>query len=103
MSHQLDEARAQIRVERLDQIADVGLVQVADQLAQRRGIPVGNRMRDPLDIILAHCPILVAQCDGGRGGHVFFLDHAEPCGDQAAVKPCRKSWSGCVGLVRSAS
>ena len=33
-AHHLDQPRAELRIERLDQIADIGLVQVADELAQ---------------------------------------------------------------------
>src|SRR4029077_12781362 len=94
--HQLDELGAQIRVERLDQIADVGLVQVAYQLAQRRGIPGGNRLRNALDIILAHCPILLAQCEEGRRGHVFFFDHAEPCRGQAVPQVMERMSLACT-------
>src|SRR4029078_11647555 len=41
--HRLHQRRAQIRIERLDQVTDVSLVKVADQLAQRRGIAGRNR------------------------------------------------------------
>ena len=43
-AHQLDQARAQFRIERLDQRADVGLMQVADELAQ---VPPRRRHRAP--------------------------------------------------------
>ena len=42
-AQQFDQARALLRLERLDQVAEVGFVQVADQLAQRAG--VGRRDR----------------------------------------------------------
>ena len=78
--HELDQPRSQLRIERLDQIADIGLMQIADQLAQQRRIGGLDRLCDPLDIILAHRPILPAQRDGSRcRGHVFFVEHAEPC------------------------
>ena len=84
--HEPDQAGAQLRLERLDQVADIGLVQVADQLAQRRGIRRRDRLRDALDKVLAHRPVLPAQRRGiGRHGHVLFLEHAEP----VAIKLCR--------------
>ena len=49
-AHQLDQARAQIRIERLDDVAGVGLVQVADELAQRRPRRRLERLDDLVDI-----------------------------------------------------
>ena len=75
--HQLDQAGAQFRVERLDQIADVGLVQIAHKLAQRCGIRSLDRLRDALDKFRTHRPILLAQCDRRLcGGHVLVVEHA---------------------------
>ena len=34
MPHQLDQTRAQLRIERFDEIAEIGFVQIADQFAQ---------------------------------------------------------------------
>ena len=98
--HQLDQAGTQLRVERLDQIADVGLVQIADQFAQRCRVAGGDRLRDALDVVLAHRPVLPAQRDGSRRhGHVFFLAHAEPGRDRALPQMMKRMW----GLVRSVS
>ena len=42
-AEQLDEARAQVGIERLDQVAGVGLVQFADQRLQGRGVAALDR------------------------------------------------------------
>ena len=60
MPHQLDQARAQLRIERLDQIAGIGLVQVAHQLPQGRRIALLDCLRDTLDKVLAHRAVLIA-------------------------------------------
>ena len=76
-AHQLDQPRSQLRVERLDQIADIGLVQVADELTQQRRVGRANRLRHALDIILPQRSLVRAQrirCR--RDGHVFFVEHA---------------------------
>src|SRR5262249_39443093 len=72
--HQLDQPGTQLRVERLDQIADVSLMQLAGQLAQRRGFPRGGRLRNALDEIGAPRPIPIAQHDRGWS-HIFFFQH----------------------------
>ena len=60
-------------------VADVGLVQIADQLAQHRGILGVDRLGDPLDVVLAYRSVLPAQRDGSRcRGHVLVVEHAEP-------------------------
>ena len=76
-AHQRDQARAQRRVERLDDGAGVGLVQLADQFAQRRGVAGIERLDDLLDIVGAQVPVVVARGNGGqRRGHVFLVEHA---------------------------
>jgi len=71
-------ARAQLRVECLDHVAGVGLVQVADQLAQRRRVFRLDRLRHALDVVGAHHPVLVAQGGrSGRGGRVLVGDGTE--------------------------
>ena len=57
LPHQFDEARPQLRIERLDQVADVGLVQVADEFTQLRRIRRLDRLRNTLDKVLAHRPV----------------------------------------------
>jgi hypothetical protein len=75
-----DQARTQFRIECSDQGASIGLVQIADQFAQGRGICSGNRLRDTFDIFFVDCPVVPTQCHGGnRRGRVCRLDHAEPC------------------------
>src|SRR5262249_39290301 len=79
LSHQLDQLGTQLGLERLDQIADVSLVQIPNEFAQRRGIARRNRLRNALDKIRAHRPLIVAQ--HGRGpsrSHFFFLEHLRP-------------------------
>ena len=49
LSHQFDEARPQIGIERLDHRTDIGLVKVAQKLAQLRRIRAFDRLPDPLD------------------------------------------------------
>ena len=80
MPHQLDQPGTQLRVERLDQIANVSLVQLADQFAQRRGILRGDRLRNALDKVGAHRPVLIAQRVRGRSrSHIFFFQHLTSC------------------------
>ena len=43
-AHQLDKARPQLGIERLDQVAGVGLVQLADQRLQGRGVAAFDRL-----------------------------------------------------------
>ena len=78
-AHQLDQARTQFRIERLDDRAGVRLMQIADELAQRAGVAGFERLDDPLDIIRAQVPVVVARRNGGRRhGDVFFVEHAGP-------------------------
>jgi hypothetical protein len=56
LSHQPDQLGTQLGLERLDQIADVSLVQVAEEFAQRRGIFRRDRLLNALDKIRAHRP-----------------------------------------------
>ena len=76
-AHQRDQARAQFRIERLDDGAGIGLVQLADQLAQRRGVAGVERLDDLVDIIRAQVALVVARRNGGQcRGHVFLVEHA---------------------------
>src|SRR5215813_11367135 len=77
VAHQLDQLGTQLRLERLDQIADVSLVQIADEFAQRRGILRRDRLRNALDKVGAHRSFLIAQRDRGRS-HFLFLEHLRP-------------------------
>jgi hypothetical protein len=53
-------------------------MQLAHQFAQRRGIPRDDRLRNALDKISAHRPILIAQRDRGRS-YIFFFQHLVSC------------------------
>ena len=78
LAHQLDELRAQILIERLDQVAGVGLVQFADQRAQQAGVAPRDRLGDRLDKFGTNRAGFVAQrgrslADGRR---LLFIEHA---------------------------
>ncbi len=78
-AHQGDEARAQLGIERLDQVAGIGLVQLADQRPQRRSIQRLDRGGDPLDIVAADGAVLVAQLGRRHGcGQVGVVRHGGP-------------------------
>ncbi len=90
LAHQLDELRPQIRVERLDQVAGIGFVQLADQRAREARVAAPDRLGDGLDEFGADRAGLVAQGRGGAGafgvkdrrlgqillGQIFLVDHA---------------------------
>ena len=84
LAHQLDQLRAQLGIERLDQVAGVGLVQLADQRAQQPRVAPRDRLGDGLDEFGADRAFCVAQrrprgafgVMGRRLGHVFLVDHA---------------------------
>ena len=87
-AHQLDQARAQLRIERLEEIADVGLVQFADQLGQRSGVAGVDRGDHPLDEVPPQRAVVIAKRRRfrlGRGA-VLFIEHAEPRGRVVAGK-----------------
>ena len=75
-AHQRDQARAQFRIERLDDGAGVGLVQLADQLAQRGAVAASER----LDDARRHNPradaLVVARRNGGRRRGQFLSPRA---------------------------
>ena len=78
-AHQRDQARAQVRIERLENGAGIGLMQFADQLAQQRRVAGLQRPDDLLDIVRAQVSVRVARRNGGqRHGHVFVVEHAGP-------------------------
>jgi hypothetical protein len=56
-----------IPVQRLDQVAAVGLMKVADKLAQLRRIGRVNRCGDLIHKLGANGAVRVAQLDGTRG------------------------------------
>ncbi len=71
--HQLDQARSQLRIERLDDVADVGFVQVADQRQHRRPISSLDGLAHALHELLAQRSVVLAQFDGWPShGHVFY-------------------------------
>jgi hypothetical protein len=83
--NQLDQLRAQLGIERLDQVADVGLVQIADQRAQQPGIAPVDRLGYLRDVVGPDGALFVAQRHAGALGrvgqillveHVFFVEHA---------------------------
>ena len=75
-AHQLDEARAQLRIERLDQVAGVGLVQVADELPQRGGRRRARSQSRRVRGIRPDRAVLVAQdCRGVGRGPVLLVEH----------------------------
>ncbi len=83
-AQQLDEAGPQIGVERLDQVAGIRLVQLADQRLQGAGVVALDRRGRLLDETGADGAVLVAQRRSRRDlGHVSLLDHA----DLAAARP----------------
>ena len=75
----------QILIERLDEVADVGLVQLHDQRAQALRIVFGDGLRDLLDEVGADRPIRIAErAIRGCCGHVSRIGHAEPHGDRTS-------------------
>jgi hypothetical protein len=76
-AHQFDEAPSQLRVERLDQVAGVGLMQFAGQCPQAAGIVAVDRRSHAIDEISTDRALLVAERHGVcRRGHVFLVEHA---------------------------
>ncbi len=60
-AEQLDEARTQLGVERVDQVAGVGFVEVAGERAQRRRVVALDGFADLLDKVGAQRALVVAQ------------------------------------------
>ena len=76
-AQQFDEARAQVGIERLDQVAGVGLVQLADQRLQGRGVAALDRVAHPVEEFGADRAVVVAEGRSRpRPGHVCLIDHA---------------------------
>ncbi len=79
--YQLD---AVIGLDRLDQVAEIGLMQFRDNLAQQRDIGFVNGAGDFLDEFVANFAIFVAHGETvehrgiGRLGNIHFLGHAAP-------------------------
>ena len=63
-AQQFDKARAQVGIERLDQVAGVGLVQLADQRLQGRGVAALDRLAHAVEKFGADRAVVVAE--GGR-------------------------------------
>ena len=76
-AQQLDEAGAQVGVERLDQVAGVGFVQLADQRLQGRGVAAFDRLAHPVEEFGTDRAVVVAERRSRpRPGHVCLIDHA---------------------------
>jgi hypothetical protein len=73
-AEQFDQARAAGRLQRFQQGAEIGFVQVADQAAQRGNVGGIDRLRDLYDEIGADRAIIIAQ----RRRAVFVIEHAGP-------------------------
>lgn len=83
LAQQFDELRAEVVIERLDQVAGIGFVQLSDQRAQQAGIAPGDRVRDGLDERRPDRAVLIAQSirrSVGGCGDVLFVGHAGPHG-----------------------
>jgi len=79
-AQQFDQPRPLLRLQRLDKVAHVGLVQAADQRAQARRIPGFDHARYTFDKGLADGAVLVARQLRSFGLAVFFflIEHSEP-------------------------
>ena len=79
-AQEFDQGRPQVGVEGFDEFAQIGFVQVADHVAQERGVGGGDRLGDAIDEIRAQIAVLVARRqamrNGGRLGHVLCVEHA---------------------------
>jgi hypothetical protein len=76
-AEQFDKTRAQVGIERLDQVAGVGLMQFADQRLQGCGVAAFDSLPHVVEEFRADRAIVVAE--GGsrrRPGHVSLIDHA---------------------------
>ncbi len=74
---QLDKARPELALERLDQVAGVGLVQLADQRLQGLGIAAFDRVAHAVEKFGADRAVVVAERGRRRGrGHLSLIDHA---------------------------
>ena len=67
MAHEGDELIAVLRLERLQHVAEVGFVQVADEAAERLAVMSLDRGGDLLDEIGVEDPLLVADLLLGVG------------------------------------
>jgi hypothetical protein len=75
-AQELDEARPKLGVERLDQVAGVGLVQVAREQPQRAGVAVPDRFADRFEKFGTDRTVLVAQvCRGVGRAPVLLVEH----------------------------
>ena len=85
---EFDQARAKLGIQRLDQVAEVGLVQFADQRAQERSVAAFDAGGDLGDEGFAHRAVLIAHRHArekgfalGRrvsGGLVSIIGHETP-------------------------
>ncbi len=74
---QLDKARPELAIKRLDQVAGVGLVQLADQCLQAFGVAAFDRLAHAVEKFGADRAVVVAERDRRQGpGHLSLIDHA---------------------------
>ena len=71
--HKLDKAGTVLVIQRLDQVADIGLVQMADQLEQPCGVVAGDGLGHRLHEGAVEVALFIAQADG-VGRRVFGGD-----------------------------
>ena len=77
-AQQFDKARPRVGIERFDQIAGVGFVQLAGKRLERHGVAPLDGGRNLLDDFGADRTFVVAKLNGGRLGDVLFIEHAVP-------------------------
>jgi peptidoglycan/xylan/chitin deacetylase (PgdA/CDA1 family) len=76
-AEQFDKARAQVGIERLDQVTGVGLVQLADQRLQGYGVAAFDGLPHVVEEFSADPAVVVTEGGSRRGpGHVSLIDHA---------------------------
>ena len=101
-AHQLDEGRPQLGVERLDQVAGVGLVQVAGQLPQRRRVAALDAGAHAIEEFRPDRAVLVAEHVGAVMSLVF--EHAawpsHSCEvESGACTPRPSSWQSRMAIA----
>src|ERR1043166_3913996 len=86
-AEELDQPRAQVRIERRQQVAEIRLVPTADEIGQRGPVVSFDRGGDLLDDVGANRPAFIAQvrlCGRDRGNGAV-VDHAAPFGMRIAT------------------
>ncbi len=97
-AEQFDQARALLRLERFQQGAEVGFVQVADQRAQRAGVGRLDRLaRRCSTKVVADGAVVVARHVRGLGVIVFLLI------EHAGIRDCRTRAACTPGLASRAN